>query len=180
MSDLSTPWTAALQAPLSMGFCRQECWNGMPCPPPGDLSKPGIEPASLISPALAGGFFTPSAPGKLRTTWSKSEESCPFFLLHPPDRPLVSPLGRNEQSSVQWLSCVWLSTTAWTATCQASLFIITPELAQTLVHWVSDAIQPSQSLSSPSPLAFSLSKHQGLLQWVSSLHQVAKVLEFQS
>ena len=54
-----------------------------------------------------------------------------------------------------------------------------PEFTQTHVHWVSDAIQPSHPLSYPSPPAFNLSQHQGLLQWVSSLHQVAKVLEFQ-
>ena len=54
-----------------------------------------------------------------------------------------------------------------------------PEFTQTHVHWVGDAIQPSQPLSSPSPPAFNLSQHQGLFQWVSSLHQVAKVLEFQ-
>ena len=54
-----------------------------------------------------------------------------------------------------------------------------PELAQTHVHQVSDAIQPSHPLLLPSPLAFSLSLHQGLFQWVSSLHQVAWVLEFQ-
>ena len=53
-----------------------------------------------------------------------------------------------------------------------------PELAQTLVHRVSDAIQPSHPLSSPSPPAFNLYKQQGLFQWVSSLHQVANVLEF--
>ena len=45
----------ALQAPLSMGFSRQEYWSRLPCPPPGDLPEPGIEP---VSPALAGGFFT--------------------------------------------------------------------------------------------------------------------------
>ena len=54
-----------------------------------------------------------------------------------------------------------------------------PELAQTHVHWVDDAIQPSHPLSSPSPSALNLSQHQGLFQWVSSSHQVAKVLEFQ-
>ena len=53
------------------------------------------------------------------------------------------------------------------------------ELAQTHVHWVSDAIQPSHLLSSPSPPAFNLSQHQGLFQWVSSSLQVARVLEFQ-
>ena len=54
-----------------------------------------------------------------------------------------------------------------------------PEFTQTHVHWVSDAIQPSRPLSSTSPLAFNLSQHQGLFQWVCSSHQVAKVLEFQ-
>ena len=54
-----------------------------------------------------------------------------------------------------------------------------PELAHTPVHWVSDAIPPSHPLSSPSPPAFNLSQLQGLFQWVSSSHQVAKVLEFQ-
>ena len=55
----------------------------------------------------------------------------------------------------------------------------TPRVYNTHVHWVSDAIQPSHPLSSPSPPAFSLSQHQGLFQWVSSSHQVAKVLELQ-
>ena len=54
-----------------------------------------------------------------------------------------------------------------------------PELAQTHVHRVGDAIQPSHPLSSPSPPALNLSQHQSLFQWVSSSHQVAKVLEFQ-
>ena len=54
-----------------------------------------------------------------------------------------------------------------------------PEFAQIYVCWVSDAIQPSHPLSSPSPPAFNLSQHQGLFQWVSSLHQMAKVLELQ-
>ena len=54
-----------------------------------------------------------------------------------------------------------------------------PELAQTYVHWVGDTIQPSHPLSSPSPLAFSHSQHQGLFKWVSSSLQVAKVLESQ-
>ena len=54
-----------------------------------------------------------------------------------------------------------------------------PELTQTHVHWVGDAIQPSHPLSSPSLPAFNLPQHQGFSQWVSSLYQVAKVLEFQ-
>ena len=54
-----------------------------------------------------------------------------------------------------------------------------PESTQTHVHWVGDAIQPSDSLSSPSPPALNLPQHEGLFRWVSSSHQVAKVLEFQ-
>ena len=79
----ATPWTVAYQFPLSVGFCRQEYWSGLPCLSPGDLPNPGTEPMSFTSPALAGGFFTTS------TTW----ESCcktnaelqfylsPFFFL---------------------------------------------------------------------------------------------------
>ena len=59
-----TPWTVAHQAPLSTGFFRQEYWSGLPCPPPGDLPDPGIKPVSLMSPALAGVFFTTEPPGK--------------------------------------------------------------------------------------------------------------------
>ena len=53
------------------------------------------------------------------------------------------------------------------------------ESAQTHVHWVGDAVQPSHPLSSPSPAALNLSQHQGLFQRVNSLHEVAEVLEFQ-
>ena len=49
---LLTLWTIAHQAPLSMGFPRQEYWSGLPCPPPGDLPNPGIKPGSSESPAL--------------------------------------------------------------------------------------------------------------------------------
>ena len=61
LSNSLTLWTAAWQAPLSMGFFRQEYWNSLPCPPPGDLPDPGIQ---LPSPALAGRFFTTEPPGK--------------------------------------------------------------------------------------------------------------------
>ena len=55
-----TTWTVARQAPLSMGFSRQEHWGGLPFPSPGDLPDPGIEPVSLVPPALASEFFTTS------------------------------------------------------------------------------------------------------------------------
>ena len=56
-------WTAACQAPLSMGSSRKEHWSGLPCPPPGDHPDPGTEPVSLTFPALAGRFSTAN------TTW---------------------------------------------------------------------------------------------------------------
>ena len=62
-----TPGTAAHQAPLSVGFSRQEHWTGLPFPPPGGFPDPGIEPAtpaSPVSPALAAGLFTSAPPGK--------------------------------------------------------------------------------------------------------------------
>ena len=64
----ATVWTVACQAPLSMGFSRQEYWSGLPCPPPGDFPNPGIEPKFLISPSLAGRFFTMS------TTWEAQQD----------------------------------------------------------------------------------------------------------
>ena len=57
-----TLWTVAWKAPLSMGSFRQEYWSGLPCPPPGDLPDPRIKPTSLMSPALAGRFFTTCVP----------------------------------------------------------------------------------------------------------------------
>ena len=63
-----TPWTVACQPPLSMGFSSQEYWSGLPCPPPGDLSDPRIEPGTPQSPALPGGFFITG------TTWEAPVE----------------------------------------------------------------------------------------------------------
>ena len=57
----ATLWTVAQQAPLSMGFSRQEYWSGLSCLPPGDLPNPGSETMSLTPPALAGRLFTTSA-----------------------------------------------------------------------------------------------------------------------
>ena len=65
-----TLWTVAHQAPLSTEFSKQEYWSGLPCPPPRDLPNPGIEPTSLISPALAGGFFTTTPPGRPMSEYS--------------------------------------------------------------------------------------------------------------
>ena len=74
----ATPWTIAHQAPLSIGFSRQEYWSGLPCPPPGDLPDPGTEPTTLKSPALAGKLFTTSttceALGEREATRNDTEE----------------------------------------------------------------------------------------------------------
>ena len=67
MSDSATLWTVAYQSPLSMLFSRQEYWNGVSFPSPGNLPDPGIEPVALMSPALAVRFFTTGA------TWETLE-----------------------------------------------------------------------------------------------------------
>ena len=84
-------------------------------------------------------------------------------------------------SSIQSLSHVWLFAAPWTTARQASCpSLISQSLLKLMsIESVMTTIQPSHPLSSPSPPAFSLSQHQGLFQWISSLHQVAKVLEFQ-
>ena len=61
---VAVPWTVACQAPLSLGFARQEYWSGLPFPPPGDLPDPGIEPAFPVSPTLTSRFFATEPPGK--------------------------------------------------------------------------------------------------------------------
>ena len=72
------PWTGARQAPLSMGFSRQEYWSGLPFPPPGDLLDPGMEPVSLMSPALGGGFFATEPPGKPHGRLGKAKNKGQF------------------------------------------------------------------------------------------------------
>ena len=85
-SDMSdsfvTLWTAACQAPLSVGFSRQEHWSVLPSAPRGDLPSPGIEPASPVCLALADGFFTPEPPGDPPQMLTHSEKSaCQQILL---------------------------------------------------------------------------------------------------
>ena len=130
---LEIPWTAAHQAPPSMGFSRQKYWSGVPLPSP---------------------FFC--------------------YMFNNPSIPLIYILI----SSVQSLSQVLLYDPMDCCTPGFHVNHQLPEFTQTHVHWVSDAIQPSHPLSSPSPPAFNLYQHQGLFQWVHSSHQVAKVLEF--
>ena len=63
-SVFAAPWTVVFQAPVSLGFSRQEYWDRLPFPTSSDLPDPGIRPASVASPALAGRFFITVPPGK--------------------------------------------------------------------------------------------------------------------
>ena len=113
-------WTVARQAPLSMGFSRQEYWSGLPCPPPGDLPDPGIEPISLMSPALVGRFFTTS------TTW-KSPVQVTYKLKH--NNQVASPHCIMQMSTK--VSCLFpflmkLAQTTFSMWLSLHIFAISP------------------------------------------------------
>ena len=196
-----TPWTIAWQATLSMGFPRQENGSRLPFPSPGDLPNPGNKPAS---PTDAGGFFTTESPGKLPATntlpgrvghvhlcWPSTEVNREWALLWPSVKPFIKSTFNNacvtyprqlKCYSVQFSSVTHLCPTLCNPMdCGTPSLLVhhqPTEFTQSHVHWVGDAIQPSHPLAIPPP-AFNLSQHQGLFKWVSSSHQVAKVLEFQ-
>ena len=86
MSDSETPWTTALQAPLSMGFPRQEYWSGLPFPSTGDLPSPGIKLKSVAFPALASGFFAPAPPQCPLLSIESDSEMCCTVRSRPVDR----------------------------------------------------------------------------------------------
>ena len=163
---LCDPWTVAHQDPLSMEFSRQEYWSGYPFPSPGDLPDPGIKPKSRALPAdslssetSGKRFFTITGLQHFQCCWKVQATS--------------------QFSSVQSLSWVRLCNPMNHSTPGIPVHHQLPGFTQTHVHRVSDAIQPSHPLSSPSPPAPHPSQHQSLFQWVNSSHEVAKVLEFQ-
>ena len=131
----STLWTVACQALLSMEFSRLEYWSELPFPSPGHLLDPGIEPAPLRSLALASGFITTRATWEDPSVFSSVAQSC---------RTLCDPMNRSRPG--------------------LPVHHQLPEFTQTHIHRVSDAIQPSHPLSSPSPPAPNLSQHQSLFQ----------------
>ena len=111
----------------------------------------------------------------------------PFHIVLWKEVTIYSPFLKNREGSkfLAWFqfssvaqSCLTLCNPMNCSTPGLPVHHQLPEFTQTHVHWVGDAIQPSHPLSSPSPPALNLSQHQGL-KWVSSSHQVAKVLEFQ-
>ena len=112
-----------------------------------------------------------------------SLSACPLLPSHKPrclsTFSLKLPLTSVAQFSSVAQSCLTLCDQMDWSTLGLPVHHQFPELAQIHVHWVGDAIQLSHRLSSPSPPTFNLSQHQGLFQWVSSLYQVARVLELQ-
>ena len=158
------------------------------------VPSPGIEPVSSV---LQHRFLNTGLPGKYYTLSSVS--FLPFFLSFFFFFPtLPSWWNLPDQADRTDLFHTWIfillvhfqfssvarlcPTLCYPMDCSKPGFQVRhqlPELTQNCVHWASDAIQPSHPLSFPSPPAFNLFQHQSLFHWVSSSHQVAKVLEFQ-
>ena len=113
MSDSTTPWTAACQAPLFKGFSRQEYWSGLPCPSPGDLPDPGIEPRY---PALQADSLTSEPPGKPKTEWRRAflEVCQDSFCLF-----VFDLCASHAKFSLHDFSRVQLFATPWTVAAQA-------------------------------------------------------------
>ena len=152
----ATPWTVACQATLSTGFARQDYWSGFPFPSPGDLPDSSIKPFSLISLALAGRFFTTSSTWEARDRRITALNCCDGFChtaMH----------IRHQIRSVAQ-SCPILCDPMNLSTPGLPVHHQLPEFTQTHVQRVSDAIQPSHPLPSPSPLAPNPSQHQSLFQ----------------
>ena len=113
-----TPWTASHQAPLSMGFSRQEYWSGVPFPPPGDLPNLGMEPQPLMSSAMAGRFFITSASWGLQRckrccslmrSGSHTEIDKKSVFLFPMKTPIRCSFRAPVGSTRLWLlSCKYL------------------------------------------------------------------------
>ena len=107
---LVTLQTVVCQAPLTMGFSRQEYWNGLPCPPPGDLPDPGIETTSLTPPALADGFFTNSATWEAQDVHSYgkawvSRKNCDRYPTTTPHPPLPTCTWENSSPNCLCWGC---------------------------------------------------------------------------
>ena len=120
--SLCNPADCSSQAPLSMGFSRQEYWSELPCPPPGDLPNPGIKPVSLVSPELAGRFFATGTTWEAQSYSKSSLESSimPHHGITQPEYILVililklvyvSSLRVGSTSPCPSLTSVWIPNT---------------------------------------------------------------------
>ena len=136
---LVTPWTAAYQAPPPMGFSRKEYWSGVPLPSPVLATRVPEIKVPIIH---------------IQEWWFKKLATQAWKLL--PDHTIIF------SQSVQ--SCLTLFDLMDCSTPGLPVLYYLLELAQTPVHWIGDAIQPSHPLLSPSPPVFNLSQHQGLLR----------------
>ena len=173
-----TPWTAARQTPLSMGFSRQEYRSGLPFPPLG--SSPPRDGNHLLSLLRWRAGSLPQVSPEKRTSIFKCLHINAYvssFTRAPHWKQLINLWHVNTMEyGVSWVS------SADPTDCSMPgppVHHQNPDFTQTHVHWVGDAIQPSHPLLFLSPPALNLSQCQGLFKWVSSLHQVAKVLELQ-
>ena len=140
--------------------------HGLSCPPSFSL-KAASGPPQILAKYWELQEVNPSL-----GTWPDSNEPCMLNVKY----LCIVPL---HKISVQLLSHVQFCDPMDCSMPGLPVYHQLLEFTQTHIHWVSDAIQPSHPLSSPSPPTFNLSQHQDLFKWVSSLHQVARVLEFQ-
>ena len=168
-----TPWTIAYQAPPSMGCSRQECWSGLPFPSPGDLPDPGIKPGS---PALQADALLSEPPGKAPKNRNGDEKQLYTITWKWNDLiplPWKGKLGNklclilfHGSHSVQFnsvaQSCPTLCDLMNRSIPGLPIHHQLPEFIQTHVHRISDAIQPSHPLLSPSPPPPNPSQHQSL------------------
>ena len=129
----ATPWTVAYQAPLPMGFSRQEYWMGLPFPSPGDLPDPGIELVSLVSPGLAGRFFTHWA------TWEASHET--VFLQITTSQDMDESHLSYSYFKMDFFHCTHLY---WIFVCKLHHTIL-PREVKAVKILAGNRIQPSQS-----------------------------------
>ena len=145
-------------------------WDLNPC------AGTRTQPKPYLGPELCG---WDSDPAKTHSTWFLDLMKLRFLMYHCRKNSVGDKgLGSVQLSSVVQ-SCLTLCDPMGCSTPGFPVHHQLPELTQTHVHWIGDAIQPYQPLFSPSPSTFNLSQHQDLFQWISSLHQVAKLLEFQ-
>ena len=152
------------------GIFQARILGRLPFPTLGDLPHPGTEPTSCVS--YIGRWIIYHW-----ATWETPSNDHSRYNFMTACSVSETLLGTLYQFSSVAQSCLTLCN----MDCSMQGFLVLhqlPELAQTHIHRVGDAIQPSHPLSSPSPPVFNLSQHQGLFQGVSSSHQVVKVLEF--
>ena len=155
-----------------MEFSREEYWSGLPFPPPGDFTDPGIEPTP---PSLAGEFFTTALPGKpyiitCRLKYTECKQAVHLysnFTFREGNRnkfKSILAIEYSVQFSSVAQSCLTLCDPMNRSMPGLPVHHLLPEFTQTHFHRVSDTIQPSHPLSSPSPPAPNPSQHQSLFQ----------------